>query len=140
MKKGRDMQSFRQRGFTLIELMITVVIVASLASVALPAYQEQVRRGHRAAAQTEMMDIANRQQQFLLANRAYADKVALEGSGYALPTEVAKRYGYDIAVNNAATPPTFTITFTPSDSQSSDGVLVLNSAGAKTRAAEASKW
>lgn len=140
MKKGSDMQSFRQRGFTLIELMITVVIVAILASVALPAYQEQVRRGHRAAAQTEMMDIANRQQQFLLANRAYADKAALEGSGYALPTEVGKKYGYDIAVNNAATPPTFTITFTPSGSQSSDGALVLNSAGSKTRAGEASKW
>ncbi|MEE4238985.1 MAG: type IV pilin protein [Anderseniella sp.] len=134
------MQSFRQRGFTLIELMITVVIVAILASVALPAYQEQVRRGHRAAAQTEMMDIANRQQQFLLANRAYADKAALEGSGYALPSELANRYGYAIAVNNAATPPTFTITFTPSGSQTSDGALVLNSAGVKTRAGEASKW
>jgi type IV pilus assembly protein PilE len=140
MKKGTDMQSFRQRGFTLIELMITVVIVAILASVALPAYQEQVRRGHRAAAQTEMMDIANRQQQFLLANRAYADKAALEGSGYALPSELANRYGYAIAVNNAATPPTFTITFTPSGSQTSDGALVLNSAGVKTRAGEASKW
>jgi len=134
------MQSFRQRGFTLIELMITVVIVAILASVALPAYQEQVRRGHRAAAQTEMMDIANREQQFLLANRAYADKAALEGSGYALPSELASKYGYAIAVNNAATPPTFTITFTPSGSQTSDGALVLNSAGAKTRAGEASKW
>jgi type IV pilus assembly protein PilE len=140
MKKGTDMQSFRQRGFTLIELMITVVIVAILASVALPAYQEQVRRGHRAAAQTEMMDIANREQQFLLANRAYADKVALEGSGYALPSELASKYGYAIAVNNAATPPTFTITFTPSGSQTSDGALVLNSAGVKTRAGEASKW
>jgi type IV pilus assembly protein PilE len=140
MKKGTDMQSFRQRGFTLIELMITVVIVAILASVALPAYQEQVRRGHRAAAQTEMMDIANREQQFLLANRAYADKAALEGSGYALPSELASKYGYAIAVNNAATPPTFTITFTPSGSQTSDGALVLNSAGVKTRAGEASKW
>jgi type IV pilus assembly protein PilE len=38
----------------------------------MPSYQEYVKRGHRAAAQSEMMDIANRQQQFFLANRSYA--------------------------------------------------------------------
>jgi len=140
MKKGRDMKAVGQKGFTLIELMITVAIVAILATIALPSYQEYVRRGHRAAAQTEMMDIANRQQQFLFANRAYADKTLLESSGYALPTDVATKYGYDIAVNNALTPPTFRITFTPTGTQASDGALVLNSVGAKTRGGDAAKW
>ena len=134
------MKSGRQTGFTLIELMITVVIIAILATIALPAYQEYVRRGHRAAAQSEMMDIANREQQFLLANRAYAAKAALEASGYALPSGVAAKYGYAVDVNNAATPPIFSITFTPKGSQASDGALVLNSAGVKTRAGDATKW
>jgi type IV pilus assembly protein PilE len=140
MKKGRDMKAVGQRGFTLIELMITVAIIAILASIALPSYQEYVRRGHRAAAQTEIMDIANRQQQFLFANRGYADKALLESSGYALPTEIAAKYGYAIAVNNASTPPTFTITFTPTGTQASDGALALNSVGVKTRGGDAAKW
>lgn len=138
MKKGRDMKAVGQKGFTLIELMITVAIIAILASIALPAYQEHVRRGHRAAAQSEMMDIANRQQQFFLANRQYA--TSLGALSYSLPAEVAARYSLspaDMGVNNAATPPSFTITFVPSGAQATDGNLTLNSVGVKTPAA---KW
>lgn len=124
------------RGFTLIELMITVAVVAILAAVAFPSYQQYVIRGKRAAAQSEMMDIANRQQQFLLANRSYASKATLEASGYALPTEVSANYTYDITIGAGATP-SFTITFTATGSQASDGPLSLTSAGVKT---PASKW
>jgi len=124
------------RGFTLIELMITVAIVAILASVAYPSYQQYIIRGKRAAAQAEMMDIANRQQQFLLANRSYASKATLEASGYTLPTEVGANYTYDIALGAGAVP-SFTITFTAKGSQVSDGSLGLTSAGVKTPAA---KW
>lgn len=135
------MKAARQSGFTLIELMITVAIVAILASIAMPAYQEYVKRGNRAAAQSEMMDIANREQQFLLANRAYANKTTLEGSGYVLPSNVSSKYTYDVTVGTGAAP-TFTVTFTPiaSSPQSGDGTLVLTSAGVKTRAGDASKW
>jgi type IV pilus assembly protein PilE len=89
-----------------------------------------------------MMDIANREQQFLLSNRSYADKAALEGSGYALPAAVAARYNYAVVPVNTATPPTFTITFTPitTSPQASDGTLVLNSAGLKTRGGDPTKW
>src|SRR5512139_668028 len=134
------MKAARQRGFTLIELMIVVAIVAILAAIAYPSYTQYVLRGHRAAAQSEMMDIANREQQFLLSNRSYADTAALTASGYALPAAVAAKYNYAVAVNNAATPPTFTITFTPTGSQASDGTLFLNSVGLKTRGGDATKW
>ncbi|OGV77484.1 MAG: prepilin-type N-terminal cleavage/methylation domain-containing protein [Methylotenera sp. RIFCSPLOWO2_02_FULL_45_14] len=117
--------------------MITVAIIGILAAIALPSYQQYVIRGNRAAAQAQMLDIANREQQFLMADRAYADTATLAASGYALPTEVSAKYGYAVTVDNAATPPTYTITFTPSGSQSSDGDLTLNSAGVKT---PADKW
>ena len=90
--------SRRRNGFTLIEVMITVVIVAILASIALPSYQRYVIRAKRSAAQAQMMEIANREQQFLLANRSYADKTALTASGYTLPPEVAANYDYSVTV------------------------------------------
>ncbi|OIP15701.1 MAG: prepilin-type N-terminal cleavage/methylation domain-containing protein [Betaproteobacteria bacterium CG2_30_59_46] len=127
-------------GFTLIELMIAVAIVGILAAVALPNYQQYIIRGNRAAAQAQMMDIANLEQQYILANRVYT----ATGSdlGYALPSEVSARYGYSITVDNVGPPPSFTITFTPTvgTPQAGDGTLVLTSAGVKTRAGDASKW
>lgn len=123
-------QARARGGFTLIEVMITVAIVAILASIALPSYRQYIVRSKRSAAQAQMMDIANRQQQFLIANRGYADKTALTASGYALPAEVASNYGYDVTV--ATSPPAFTITFSAINSQVGDGDLGLTSEGVKT--------
>jgi len=126
-----------QVGFTLIELMIVIAIVAILLAVALPAYQNQVIRGHRAAAKAEMLEIANRQQQYLLADRAYASKETLTDSGYALPNEVDTHYEWDITVGDPNDPPTFTITFTPEGAQAVDGELTITSEGVRE---PADKW
>lgn len=125
-----------QHGFTLIELMITVAIVALLAAVAYPSYTSHVKKSNRRAAQAQMLDIANRQQQFLLANKAYATKAQLTSSGYNLPSDLNGKYDYDITVGTG-TVPAFTITFTASGTQASDGSLTFNSEGVK---APADKW
>lgn len=126
------------RGFTLIEVMITVAIIGILAAIAYPSYTQYIVRANRSAAQAQMLDIANRQQQFLLANRAYATKDALTTSGYALPSELTAKYNFAIDVGTG-TVPSYVITFTPvtTGSQAADGALTLNNDGVKTPAA---KW
>jgi type IV pilus assembly protein PilE len=119
-----------QSGFTLVELMVVAAIIAILAAIALPSYQQHVIRANRADAQAQMMDIANRQQQFLISNRGYASKVVLETS-YSLPSELASKYTYDITVGAGAVP-SYVITFVPQGTQASDGNLTLNNEGLKT--------
>ena len=135
LKEKTPMTSTRQRGFTLMELMITVAVVGILAAIALPSYTQYIIRGNRSAAQAQMMDIANREQQFLLANRAYASKTTLESSGYALPSTVSAKYGYTVVLNTDLVPPSavpsFVITFSPTGTQASDGELTLTSEGVK---------
>jgi len=129
--------SRKQRGFTLIELMIVLAILAILLAVALPAWQNQVKRAKRTAAQAEMMDIANRQQQYLLSNRSYMDTTVLAGTGFTLDADVSQNYSYTVVPNNAVAPPTFVITFTALGGQATDGNLTLNEQGVGT---PAEKW
>lgn len=119
----------RNRGFTLIELMITVAIVAILAAIAYPSYQEHVRKGYRAQAQSFLMDVAFRQQQYFIDNRSYAADTGT--LGLTAPAEVASRYNIVIAPN-AGPPPTYAITATAQGPQAADVALRLDSAGVKT--------
>jgi type IV pilus assembly protein PilE len=125
-------------GFTLLELMITVAIVAILAAIAYPGYRQHIIHSKRSAAETAMMDLANREQQYLLANRTYADTATLTANGYSPPGDVSGDYQWTVTAP-AATPPTFLITFTPKpgSGQASDVVLTLSDDGTKT---PANKW
>ena len=63
--------SSRARGFTLIEVMITVAVVAILAAVALPSYRDYIIRSRIVEAKTNLADMRTRLEQYFLDNRSY---------------------------------------------------------------------
>lgn len=119
-----------ERGFSLIELMVAVAIAAIIAVVAIPSYKSHVAKGNRATAQAFMLDIENREKQYMLDARSYTN--SLSTLGLNAPADVSKNYTITITV--VATPPSFTITASPitGSAQAGDGDLTLTSAGAKT--------
>lgn len=122
-------------GFTLIELLIVISIVAILAAVATPLYSDQVRRGHRAAAQSVLLDAAARQRQFLIDQRSFAGSIS--ELGVSSPAALTGKYALSVEAATGATPPTFRIIATPAGQQSVDrcGVLSIDQAGTRLPAA-----
>lgn len=94
-----------QGGFTLIELMIVLTIVAILAAVAYPAYNSQVMKSQRTDAKTALMTAAQNLERCFTEYNAYNN-----GACPAVPATSPEGY-YTIAV--AATASTFTLTATP---------------------------
>jgi type IV pilus assembly protein PilE len=139
-------------GFTLIELMITVAIIAILAAIALPSYQDYVRKGRRADAQSFMQEVVARQQHFLLDRRAYATgtdssggitpATSTGGLGMAIPTNVSGFYTVTMATDNTTAPPSFTVTATPAGSQAYEkcGTLTLDHRGVKGASGSGTCW
>jgi type IV pilus assembly protein PilE len=129
----------RSHGFTLPELLLVVTVVAVLGAIALPSYNQHVLRANRTAAQRYMMDVADRQEQYLNSMRAYTTAVDSTGLTFPPPSELGTRYDFTIVVNHACCGPNpnWQITAAPKGPQAGDVTLVLDSRGAKS---PADKW
>jgi type IV pilus assembly protein PilE len=112
----------RMKGVTLIELMIVIVVVAILASIAVPSYRQYVLRSHRVEAKTALLNLAAAQEKFYLENNTYATNAELatappDGLGLAATTE---NDWYTIAIANGADATTFSATATAAGAQTAD--------------------
>jgi len=126
------------RGFTLIELMVVVAIVAILVGIAVPAYQDAVRKSRRGQAKADLVELAQRAERFHTVNNSYAgfwtlvDDADKESprNGNGPFYDMERDGGTDTAVN------TFLLTATPraGSGQENDTrcmTLTLDHAGAK---------
>ena len=103
----------RSRGFTLLELMIVVVVMAILAGVAISAYGNQVRKSRRSQAMQVLNDLALREEKYRTNNAEYADlDVLCNGGSCSALTDTDSSPWYSITASNL-TGTSYTLTATP---------------------------
>lgn len=127
-------------GFTLVELMITVAIIAILTAIAYPSYQQYILKSHRVDAKTALLDLATRQERFFTLQNTYTSAPLALGYGatsFPMTVQSGDQSYYALSmqqVNNAASSPTYTAIATPIGAQQRDtcGTYSINQLGVQT--------
>ena len=119
----------RDSGFTLVELMVTIVIATVLMSIAIPSYTAQIRKSKRTDAKTALLDLAGREERYMATNSAYTSNASLlgYGTGATFPVTLPNNdYTINVttlinATNGATpTPASYILTATATGTQNSD--------------------
>ncbi|MCF6323038.1 MAG: prepilin-type N-terminal cleavage/methylation domain-containing protein [Gammaproteobacteria bacterium] len=128
----------REKGFTLIELMIAVVIIGIISAFAFPAYTEQVRKARQADTQGALVSLANAMERFFTQNNTFLGASVGTGAGDIFPDEAPldgtiKYYDLSILAQDGTT---YTVRAIPKGAQAGTGCIELLSIGTKNHYAE----
>lgn len=128
----------RTLGFTLIELMVVVALIAILASIAMPSYLESVARSRRADAQAILTESAQWLERYYSQNNSYDAATAFAASGllYSPRGSTAEKSYYRVSLKTPEAPfQTFSLTAERANSMSEDGCgdFVLNNVGQRSQ-------
>lgn len=117
----------KQKGFTLIELMVAVLVIGTLTAIAIPTYQSYTRRTACEDAKATLMGAANLLERFRAQNNTYTG--ATLGSYAQSPVDGKKQF--TISIDTSSTATTFGLTATPTGLLTGKGTLTLASTGAR---------
>jgi type IV pilus assembly protein PilE len=137
-KEPRDLRC--AHGFTLIELMIAVAIVAILAGIAYPSYLNQMSTSRRVEGQAMLLEAGSKQERFFTENNIYA--ASMTALGYQTNNQATENGWYQVSVT-AADATGYTLQAVPQGAQAPDarcGTLSLNAFGVKTESGTAASW
>lgn len=133
----------RVQGFTLIELMIVVAVIAILAAVAVPGYQEFVRKARRADGKEALLRLQIDQEKWRANNSTY-NSILVGAGGLGWASSTSAEGHYTIAITEGSVSATgFTATATGKGSQASDSgckILTLTVAAAGETKTPAACW
>jgi type IV pilus assembly protein PilE len=127
----------RESGFTLMEVMITVCIVAILAAIAVPAYQDSVTRGKLIDATVRLGDYRSQMEKWFLDNRTYQNGGAC---GVPAPAPAAKDPFALSCAAPSATTYTLTATGRPAGGMSSAFTFTVDQANQRTSSGDGGSW
>jgi type IV pilus assembly protein PilE len=122
------------KGFSLIELMIVVVIVAILTTIAYPSYRDYITRGRRSDGQSALLDLASRMERYYSQQNTYQTATIGAGATAVRSSNTSPEGWYTLSIT-AQTASTFTLRATPLNAQATDDLrcqsLTLNNLGVK---------
>jgi type IV pilus assembly protein PilE len=124
-----------QRGFTLVELMITTAIIGILAAIAYPSYTQYVIRANRADAVAILMESAQYMERYYTTNNTYLGANLLTAVSPRAATVALGNIKYNITFSVAPSATAYTLSAAPANGQVGDttcGTLTLTSTGVQT--------